>query len=93
MRATRTVAAWVRLYTRPNCGLCANAKYEIEQAAAKTPFELAEIDITKPEHQAAFDKYAFDVPVLHVAPTESGDPTKVFMHRVNAADLLAALKN
>lgn len=91
MRASRSLLSVVRFYTRPNCGLCANAEYELEKAAERAKFGVLNIDITKPENEAHFDKYAFDVPVLHIAASESAEPAKVFMHRVTSDELVRAI--
>lgn len=92
MRVSLALRQWVRMYTRPNCGLCAQAEYSIEQAAKQAKFSLKTIDITKPENKESFNLYAFDVPVVHVAPTENGEAKKVFMHRLTTEELLNELK-
>ena len=49
----------VTLYSRPNCGLCDNAKSTLSQAWDKSQpkFEYKEIDITKQENKTWFDLY------------------------------------
>lgn len=47
------------LFTKPNCGLCDNAKLSLAKALdqAKTKVEYKEVDISKPENSAWYDKY------------------------------------
>lgn len=57
--AIRLFANKVTFFTRPNCGLCENAKAALSKAwdQSKTKFDYTEKDITKPENQEWFDKY------------------------------------
>jgi glutaredoxin len=54
----------VTLFTRANCSLCVEAKQVLSRFAAKRPFVLREVDISKPENQAWHDRYGMDIPVV-----------------------------
>ena len=38
----------------------------LADAAAERPHTLEAVDITDPEHAAYWDKYKYDIPVLHI---------------------------
>lgn len=72
--------------------LCSNAKFILYNALKSsklknTPVKLTTIDIMDPENQEAFDKYCYDVPVLHVDRPTQDKPVK-FMHYFYADKLL-----
>ncbi|ATB32578.1 glutaredoxin family protein [Melittangium boletus] len=52
----------VRLYSKPNCGLCDEAKAVLERVRARLPFELLEEDIRA--DPAVFAAYRYDIPVV-----------------------------
>ena len=56
----------VRLFTKAGCTLCDVAKGVLADAAAERPHTLEAVDITDPEHAAWWDKYKYDIPVLHI---------------------------
>lgn len=93
MRVGKTLRRAVRLFTRPNCGLCAEAKLQIDAAAQSVEFSYSEIDITMPENTKWYDKYAFDVPVLHVQQSPNSEPYKIYMHRLQAHELVEAIND
>ncbi len=54
----------VRLYEKPDCGLCAEAFRALTRIGLDMPLEIERVDIT---HDAAlFDRYALRIPVLLV---------------------------
>lgn len=55
-------ACRITLFTRANCGLCAQAKDVLARAGASRPFDYVEVDIVK--SQPWRDLYDFDVPVV-----------------------------
>lgn len=58
------------------------------------PFQsvkLTTIDIMKPENSWAFDKYCYDVPVLHVDRPDQKKPVK-FMHYFDEGKLTEEFK-
>ncbi|EGW31392.1 uncharacterized protein SPAPADRAFT_61959 [Spathaspora passalidarum NRRL Y-27907] len=71
-------------FTKEKCMLCTNAG-EILRKAIVSPdvgdikINLKTIDIMKPENQEWFDKYCYDVPVLHIDRPDQAKPVK-FMH-------------
>jgi len=56
----------VKLFTKDGCTLCDVAKDVLAMAAAQRPHTLEKVDITDPENSAWWDKYKYDIPVLHV---------------------------
>ena len=64
MAADPTPRAVVKLYTRPGCHLCDEAKREMEAAGCRDLYELEEIDVdSDPELRR---RYGWDVPVVTV---------------------------
>ncbi|KAK0633480.1 hypothetical protein B0T14DRAFT_420177 [Immersiella caudata] len=61
----------ITLFTRENCGLCAQAKSVLSVVWDKRPFVFNEVDIIKPESKAWRDLYEFDVPVIHISKAQS----------------------
>ena len=58
----------VRLYSRPGCGLCDEARSVLLAQAARTPFELEEIDV---ETDDALElAYGIRIPVVLVDGVE-----------------------
>ena len=77
MAAGRGHKVRVKLYTRPNCHLCDEAKREMAAAACEDLYSLEEIDVdTDPELRR---RYGWDVPVV----TVNGSPA--FKHRLTRA--------
>jgi glutaredoxin len=68
----------VRLYTRPGCHLCEEAKAEIARANCSGLFDLEEIDIDTDPRLA--NLYGYDIPVVTI------DGAHAFKHRLTAAD-------
>ena len=56
----------VRLFTKAGCTLCDVAKGVLSEAATSQPHTLEAVDITDPEHADWWDKYKYDIPVLHI---------------------------
>lgn len=56
----------VTLFTREGCTLCDKAKDVLKTAAADSPHTLKAVDITDEEHRDWFDRYQYDIPVLHI---------------------------
>jgi glutaredoxin len=80
-----TRKARVRIYTRPGCHLCEEAKAEIARAGYPHLFDLEEIDIDSDPRLASL--YGYDIPVITV------DGTHAFKHRLTAADFERAIRN
>lgn len=84
MHLTKFAQRMVTLYTRPNCGLCVEAKNVLRDSWEKSvqKFDYSEVDITLPENKQWYDLYAFDVPVVHV------DDKQQLMHRISMSEVL-----
>jgi glutaredoxin len=62
----------ITLYTRAGCGLCTEAKRELEAISWTTPLTLREIDI---ESDPALEKAYFDrIPVIEIGTTRLEAP-------------------
>ena len=78
MTAEPTRRAVVKLYTRPGCHLCDEAKREMAAADCADSYELEEIDVdTDPELRR---RYGWDIPVVTV------DGALAFKHRLTRQD-------
>lgn len=75
----------VVIYSKANCGLCDEALEIVERVRTKLPFELSVVDITTLAH-AELLRYRYDIPVVSVNGVE------LFKHRVDEAQLEAALR-
>ena len=73
------------IFTKAGCTLCDVAKDVLKGAAAEQPHTLESVDITDPEHAEWWDKYKYDIPVLHI------NGIYWAKHRITAEDSLAAL--
>jgi glutaredoxin len=74
----QTAKARVRIYTRPGCHLCDEAKAQIARAGCSHLFVLEEIDIDSDPRLARL--YGYDIPVVTI------DGAHAFKHRLAAAD-------
>ena len=79
-------APTVRLFTKAGCTLCDVAKGVLADAAAARPHTLEAVDITDPEHAAWYEKYKYDIPVLHI------DGKYWAKHRITIEESLDALQ-
>ncbi|KAK9379907.1 uncharacterized protein V2V93DRAFT_391976 [Kockiozyma suomiensis] len=81
------------IYSRPQCGLCDEAKQSISKATKKLPsFDLLQVDILLPENKEWFDKYAFDVPVIHFQTAENS-PVHKIMHHIHEKDVVQLVES
>jgi hypothetical protein len=48
------------------CTLCDKAKEVLVQVQKDHPHSLRQVDITDPENQEWWDRYKYDIPVLHI---------------------------
>lgn len=76
------------LFSKKNCGLCDTAK-DVMSKILRDDKDLREkvsyhvVDIDDPQNKKWWDKYCFDIPVLHMEDhTQKGSLTKVF-HRLD----------
>src|SRR5438046_607769 len=78
--------ATVTLYSKPNCPLCDQARYQLAQLLAATPgWTLAEVNIL--DDAALYREYRYTIPVVAVA----GGVTLVAPLTLNAGLLRLAL--
>ena len=75
----------VQLFTKAGCTLCDVAKGVLADAAIARPHTLEAVDITDAEHAEWWDRYKYDIPVLHIGEQYW---TK---HRLTEAEALEAL--
>jgi glutaredoxin len=74
MTTPKPTKAQVKIYTRPGCRLCDEAKGEMLSAACESLYELEEIDVdTDPELRR---RYGWDIPVVVI------DGALAFKHRL-----------
>ncbi|GEQ70617.1 hypothetical protein JCM33374_g4295 [Metschnikowia sp. JCM 33374] len=81
-------------FTKETCQLCKNAGVILDKTLQAKDFsnvKLKTVDIMKPENSAAFDKYCYDVPVLHVDRPGQKKPVK-FMHYFDEEKLAAEFR-
>jgi glutaredoxin len=74
----------VRLYSKPNCCLCDQAREVLERLRERLPFELVEEDIRA--DPAAFAAWRYDIPVVII------DGRDTFKHRLVESEVEACLR-
>ncbi|KAK9763884.1 hypothetical protein K7432_009070 [Basidiobolus ranarum] len=74
------------LFGSKGCDLCHEAKNTLLKVRKIYPFEFKEIDIQQPENRKKWEKYTFDIPVLHLNGEE------IMMHSVDETKLTDTLK-
>ena len=52
----------VRLYEKPDCGLCAEAYRALRRVSLDIPLDIERVDVTR--DVALFDRYGLRIPVL-----------------------------
>ena len=67
-RTHRDAPVRVRLFEKPDCGLCAEAYRALRRVALDVPLEVDRVDITK--EPALFDRYAVRIPVITMGERE-----------------------
>lgn len=81
-------------FTKETCLLCIKANKVLQgvlEAEDLKKVKLSKVDIMAPENSAAFDKYCYDVPVLHVDRPGQAKPVK-FMHYFDADNISQELR-
>ncbi|MEK7434093.1 MAG: glutaredoxin family protein [Cyanobacteriota bacterium] len=69
----------IEIFSKENCQLCDEAKNVIKKVKMSIEFDFIEIDITKDKD--IFEKYKYDIPVIHL------NGVIAFKHRLNEVDL------
>ena len=77
--------AQVRLYTRPGCHLCEEARREMLAANCAGEFELEEINID--DDPALKKKYGLSIPVITINDREA------FKYRLTAAEFRQQIRS
>jgi glutaredoxin-like protein DUF836 len=67
-RTHREAPRKVRLFEKPECGLCAEAYRALHRVALDVPLDVDRVDITK--DSALFDRYALRIPVVTMGERE-----------------------
>ncbi len=75
----------VTLFTKEECTLCDKVKDVLEQVRAERPHALYSVDIADPRNEPWWDKYKYDIPVLHVGGRFW------IKHRLSVDDAMAGL--
>jgi glutaredoxin len=74
----------VRLYSKPNCCLCDQAKEVLERVRERIPFELVEEDIRA--DPVLFSAWRYEIPVVII------DGQDTFKLRLDEAEVEACLR-
>jgi len=92
------------LFSKDNCQLCDKAMYVLEEVYGSKPeyrtqVSLSKVDINNPLNKEWWDKYCFDVPVLHVVSSSvstSGTPSNVglqkIFHKLDEQDVIEKIE-
>ena len=56
----------IQLFTKEGCTLCDKVTDILKSIRSTHPHTLQAIDITDPEHKDYYDKYKYDIPILHI---------------------------
>mmetsp|Transcript_14021 Transcript_14021/g.19500 ORF Transcript_14021/g.19500 Transcript_14021/m.19500 type:complete len:84 (-) Transcript_14021:16-267(-) len=75
----------VTLFSKPQCSLCVPAKELVLKVQKQYPFTLENINIL--QHPEWFEKYKYDIPVLHVNGKE------ICRHRFDEQTIINAVNN
>lgn len=82
------------LYAKDGCSLCDKAKVVLDQvnqdSNVQKKYNLQYVDITQPLNKQWWDRYCFDVPVLHVDRTNQEEPVKM-MHYLNQEEIVTEI--
>lgn len=72
-----TAAVVITLYTKEGCTLCDQVKDVLQNQLSHTthPHTLQQIDITDTDQQYYYDRYKYDIPVLHIGATSTSSRT------------------
>jgi glutaredoxin len=75
----------LRIYSKPDCHLCDEAKSAILQVAREFDIQIEEINIEADAD--VYEKYRYDIPVIFL------NDVKLFKHRVDPGQLRRALRS
>ncbi|KAK5164849.1 uncharacterized protein LTR77_009513 [Saxophila tyrrhenica] len=101
MRATSILyRQCVRLtfFTRPQCGLCDDAKEVLSKVWDRRPFEYDEINVMEKQYKKWRGLYALDTPVIHFDATEENNysfetttAARKLKHRITEEEVESAM--
>ncbi|CCH58805.1 hypothetical protein TBLA_0A10270 [Henningerozyma blattae CBS 6284] len=87
------------LFSKPNCGLCDNAKSAINITLEKPLYKENDlkknykiVDISMEENKKWWDSYCYDIPVLHIEDKNSKESLVKIFHHITEAKLINNLK-
>lgn len=81
-------------FTKDGCKLCSDASSVLSKVikdVARSDIDVKHLDIMSPENSEAFDKYCYDVPVLHIEAKGQKKPIK-FMHYFDEKEIKKAIE-
>lgn len=86
----------ITLFSKKNCSLCDTAhtvmkNLYMEPGYSNNKFNV--IDIEKPENKEWWNKYCFDIPVIHVEVRNDPNTVKKIFHRINEQNLRDLIKS
>lgn len=83
----------VTLFSKSNCGLCEDASNVMGKVLKSSPHvDYSVVKIDDPKNQEWWEKYCFDVPVLHIERPTNEEPLVKVFHRLEEKDVLAKIK-
>lgn len=95
IRASLGSKVSLKLFSKSNCGLCDKAKNVMNKVTVNGDFKdklsYCIVDIDDPKNKVWWEKYCFDVPVLHIENTDKTSLLKVF-HRLDEKDVTEKIK-
>jgi len=75
----------VKLYTKEGCTLCDKVSDVLKSLRQEHPHSLEAVDITDPDKSDIYDKYKWDIPVLHI------DGKYWTKHKLDSTEAIVAL--
>lgn len=60
------MAITIKLFTKEGCTLCDRVRDVLARVREEFPHTLVAVDITDDKHEEYWDRYKYDIPVLHL---------------------------
>lgn len=84
------------LFSKPNCGLCEEAKENLQELLddeklKSAHIKLKEVNINELQNQKWWKAYCFDIPVLHIENTANKDLIEKVFHRMDEEEILGKI--
>ncbi|EDO18673.1 hypothetical protein Kpol_1055p28 [Vanderwaltozyma polyspora DSM 70294] len=85
------------LFSKKDCGLCVTAKVVLDKVVKDGEFDgkikYTQVDIEDPKNKEWWDKYCFDIPVLHIEDASNKDkPLEKIFHRMKKENVVEKIK-